>query len=307
MLVIDPGLYRVGFDPFTGNEVIDIPGATYSGPDTKPKVEIPDLLPGQYGLTVIGTRTGTFEITFEVLSEDGTVLSSRGVSGTVMAGEHLWSIFHMGDEKEFDPIVLLSDSTPPSCLSEVALPDTIRLTLQDPESGLAALNIDAAGNADGIIPPFNVGTNDPYFLTATKFDPSDAAKIQLRVADVAGNISSCGAVLAVVDIKPGSDPNSINLGSDGLIPVAILTTATFDAADVDQPSLTLEGGHSKVKAHSENIGSFEDVDGDGDLDLVVQFPTADLQLTEADTEAILEGLSLDGTLIVGFGAVIVVP
>ncbi len=27
-----------------------------------------------------------------------------------------------------------------------------------------------------------------------------------------------------------------------------------------------------------------DVDGDGDLELVVQFPTADLQLTEADAE-----------------------
>ncbi|MGH7427001.1 MAG: hypothetical protein ACREJ4_01340, partial [Candidatus Methylomirabilaceae bacterium] len=36
-----------------------------------------------------------------------------------------------------------------------------------------------------------------------------------------------------IDIKPGSDPNSINLGDQGRIPLAILTTATFNAADVD--------------------------------------------------------------------------
>ncbi len=305
MLVTDPELYRVGFDPFTGNTVIDIPGATYSGPDTKPQVEIPDLIPGRYGLTVIGTKTGTFEIAFEVLS-DGTVLSSRRVSGTVMAGEHLWSIFSIGDEAEFDPIVLRPDSKLHSCWSEVALPDGIQLTLQDTESGLAALNIIAGDNADGIIPPFNLGTNDPYVLTATKFDPSNAAKIQLQVADLAGNVSSCGAVLAIVDIQPGSDPDCIALGSDGSIPAAILTTPVYDAAYTDQTSLTLEGASSRVKANSGNNGSFEDVDGDGDLDLVVQFPTADLQLTEADTEAILGGLTTDVTPIWGVDSICVV-
>ena len=65
-----------------------------------------------------------------------------------------------------------------------------------------------------------------------------------------------------MDIKPGSDPNCINLGSGGAIPVAILATPTFDVADVDQTTLTLEGAAARVKGNSGNVGSFEDVDFD---------------------------------------------
>ena len=42
-----------------------------------------------------------------------------------------------------------------------------------------------------------------------------------------------------IDIKPGSDPNSINTKSKGTIPVAILSGSGFDApAEVDKDSLT---------------------------------------------------------------------
>jgi len=36
-----------------------------------------------------------------------------------------------------------------------------------------------------------------------------------------------------IDIKPGSYPNSINLDSGRVVPVAILTTPDFDASIVD--------------------------------------------------------------------------
>ena len=45
---------------------------------------------------------------------------------------------------------------------------------------------------------------------------------------------------------------------------------------------------------SGNIGSLEEVDGDGDLDLVAQFPTANLELTKADEVATLEAFATDG-------------
>ncbi len=50
-----------------------------------------------------------------------------------------------------------------------------------------------------------------------------------------------------IDIKPGSDLNSINLGSNGTIPVAIFSTVDFDATTVDPLTVTLADASVKVK------------------------------------------------------------
>ena len=90
-----------------------------------------------------------------------------------------------------------------------------------------------------------------------------------------------------IDIKPGSDPNSINLGSNGVVPVAILSSPDFDAATVNPSTVTLSGATVKLKGNSGNSGSLKDVNGDGLLDLVVQVYTNLLTLTTGETEAIL--------------------
>ena len=44
-----------------------------------------------------------------------------------------------------------------------------------------------------------------------------------------------------VDIKPGGCPNPINVGAEGVLPVAILGTPTFDVTTIDPSSVRLEG------------------------------------------------------------------
>jgi hypothetical protein len=114
-------------------------------------------------------------------------------------------------------------------------------------------------------------------------------------------------VTVAIDIKPGSDTNCVNLGSEGVVPVAILGSATFDVTTVDQTTLELAGNRARVKGKSGNIGSFEDVNNDGFLDLVVQFPVEGLNLTDSDVEATLTGTLLDGTPIEGTDDICTVP
>lgn len=121
----------------------------------------------------------------------------------------------------------------------------------------------------------------------------------------AGSAGKCKAPITVaVDIKPGDDPNVINPNSMGVIPVAILTTETFDAQTVDPMTLKF-GPDGAGIVHPP--GHIEDVDGDGDLDLLVHFRTQETGIACGDTEASLTGATFDGTLIEGSDAIVVKP
>ncbi len=103
-----------------------------------------------------------------------------------------------------------------------------------------------------------------------------------------------------IDIKPGSFPNSINLGSRGVVPVAVLTTDDFDASSVD-PGTVEFADAAPVR------WVMEDVDADGDVDLLFHFKTQELNLTGDSTEATLTGTTFGGQAIQGTDTVNIVP
>jgi hypothetical protein len=120
------------------------------------------------------------------------------------------------------------------------------------------------------------------------------------------NPLACGIPI-VIDVKPGSDPNCFNNDGHGVIPVAVLTTDAFDAASIDPFSVSLDGAQARVKGKSGNVGSLEDVDSDGDLDLVIQIEDQDGVYQQADTVATLTGLTYDDILVVGSDNICIVP
>lgn len=111
-------------------------------------------------------------------------------------------------------------------------------------------------------------------------------------------------LLVQIDVKPGGDPAAINLRSKGTLPVAILSSKTFDARTVDPATVAVAGAALQPRRHGALRAAFEDVNKDGLLDLVLHVSTADLQLT--DTTVVLTGQTYQGQYIQGSDTVKVI-
>ena len=126
------------------------------------------------------------------------------------------------------------------------------------------------------------------------------------LAAIAASLMAVAAVQANptvdIDIKPGSDPNSINPRSRGLISVAILGSDTFDVTDVDVTTLAF-GPDGASPVHI----ALEDVNEDGYVDLISHYRTQDAGFKCGDTEGILRGRTVDGVAIEGSDSVRIVP
>lgn len=108
-------------------------------------------------------------------------------------------------------------------------------------------------------------------------------------ASIGNTFTSATFIEVEIDIKPGSNPNSINPHSKGVIPVAILTTDDFNAATVDVE--TVRFGPDGAQAEH---WALEDVDNDGDEDIILHFRTQDTGIRAGDTEAELAGKTWNG-------------
>jgi len=104
-----------------------------------------------------------------------------------------------------------------------------------------------------------------------------------------------------IDIKPGSFPNPINHKSKGVIPVAILTTSISDATTVKF------FGHCSGASMAHEDAHLEDVDNDGDIDMVLHFRTQETHISTSDTEARIEGETLYGLTFIGTDSILIVP
>jgi len=134
-------------------------------------------------------------------------------------------------------------------------------------------------------------------------DPANAANfLVMRLEGLAGNVlpllsiefTPPGDQIVDMDIKPGSVPNTINRASRGKIPVAILSSPTFDAtAHVDISSLTFgrTGDEASLAFCDADV---QDVNNDGLPDVVCHFETQAAGFLSGDTQGILKGRTQTG-------------
>lgn len=140
-----------------------------------------------------------------------------------------------------------------------------------------------------------------FILGGSNFDSNSKLSGTLTVSNFIAP-----PVIVEINIKPGSIPNSINPKANGVIPVAILTTNDFDASTVNPQTVALEGISAQAKGRSGKYGALEDIDNDGDLDLVVHIPN-EIYWGENVTEATLTGMTWDGAFIEGIDSINIVP
>jgi hypothetical protein len=111
------------------------------------------------------------------------------------------------------------------------------------------------------------------------------------------------AIAVTVDIKPGETPNVIDLKSHGTVPVAILSTPTFDVTQVDPAMIRFSGASVARNPKGKFLVSIDDVNEDGLLDVIVHFDVDGLLLKPSDTRGVVEGRTRDARVFRGIDTV----
>ncbi|MFL5580080.1 MAG: hypothetical protein ACJ8AO_06885, partial [Gemmatimonadaceae bacterium] len=131
-----------------------------------------------------------------------------------------------------------------------------------------------------------------------KFCTAGVQTVSLTVRDKDGGEGNRTATLTVLRrtisvLLPGAINARLEEETQGLLPVTVLSEGGFDATTLDAGSVRLGAASVATRPDGTPMAAAEDVDADGDLDLVLHFERA----------AVLDGtqgtqvpLSLTGTL-----------
>jgi hypothetical protein len=95
--------------------------------------------------------------------------------------------------------------------------------------------------------------------------------------------------------------------ASGVVPVAVLGSATFDATQVDPGTVRLAGASVKVMGNGEYDCKNQDVNADGFPDLVCKVMKEDIVIAVGDSIAILVGQTFTGERFIGEESIQVKP
>jgi len=148
---------------------------------------------------------------------------------------------------------------------------------------------------DGVLYGYAISNNKFYAINTSNGILTEQCTSTVDFSDLAEGVMPIQP--PKINIKPGSDPNSINACSGGSTPVTIWGSETFDVTTIDVSQLIFASSSVKTVGKSgkslcsiQDVGSFNDTffDNldplpDGYPDLTCHFITSDLGLNDAST------------------------
>ena len=203
----------------------------------------------------------------KIVNSSGTLCvgDGTGTTGTVLEGFNDWANLKYDVRASLD------------------IADGSRLSLSDKESELGFFQA----------PPGNPCTTGACFEFLTTTDEglvdSDGDGIP-DLNDPCPNDPNpaCVEQSVLIDVKPGSFPNTVNLGAPGVLPVAILGSATFDATQVNPATVVLSGARVRMIGKNKFSCSVQDVNGDHFFDLLCQVETRQLNVPPDRDNVVVE-------------------
>jgi uncharacterized repeat protein (TIGR01451 family) len=239
-------------------------------------------------------------VSFEVVDPPAEILAGEDVEISLRK-----VITNRGPSAPMDVAVTQTGTAPPdsTVTPAMAVSQELAVGLDEMREVMETFTINCGGASQHTftfaneIQPLRPDDTDP--------DPSNnTASVDLEVECV---------VPVAINIKPGSDPNSINPKNKGVIPVAVLTTEPgeyglplgFDATRIDPLSVRFgpraevwaeTGGafESHERGHIEDAYELDERTRDGDLDMVLHFRTRESGIERGDLEACVKGDWVDG-------------
>jgi hypothetical protein len=94
-----------------------------------------------------------------------------------------------------------TDTTPPFCDRWSSGHQTWTFVMQDTGSGIASVQVVSILNSTWSLPPFSVGTTDLLTGIQTFIKNNKPANLDLRITDVAGNVTECDPLVSTVRIS----------------------------------------------------------------------------------------------------------
>ncbi|MGH8767525.1 MAG: DVUA0089 family protein [Burkholderiales bacterium] len=191
------------------------------------------------------------------------------------------------------------------------------LKLRENDDAAAPFDSGSLSRHDALIINFRLPATGTYTVGVSSF-PRYLMNGGTLMSSLLGPLSNGSYTLLVsgvspplqqinIDIKPGSGELApVNPKSRGKIPVALLSSAEFNALETNEGSIRFGATgyeESLVRCHKDG----EDVNGDGLLDLVCHFENQVAGFDHGDLEGVLRGQTADGRQFEGRGLLKVVP